>query len=95
MQAALNDFVFDRVVLAIERATHTGDRKVALETRLVCDLALGRFDRLKLAVCLEEIFDVELSDEVLKRFATVADIVGYVGRHYFQDVESLGLAKTA
>ncbi len=88
MQAALEDFVFDRVVLAIERATYVGDRKVALETRLVCDLTLGGFDRLKLAVYLEEIFDIELSDEVLERFATVADIVKHVGRHYFQDVES-------
>ena len=95
MQAALDSFVFDRVVLAIKRATYIGDRKVALETHLVCDLTLGGFDRLKLAVDLEEMFDIKLSDEVLEQFATVADIVKYVGRHYFQDVESLRLAKIA
>ncbi len=91
MQAALDDFVFDKVVLAIERAICIGDRKVAPETRLVCDLTLRGFDRLKLAVYLEEIFDIELSDEVSEQFATVADIVRYVGRHYFQDVESFRL----
>jgi acyl carrier protein len=92
MQAALDDFVFDKVVIAIERTTYTGDRKVSPETRLVCDLTLGGFDRLKLAIYLEEIFDIELSDEVSEQFATVADIVKYIGGHYFQDVESFRLA---
>ncbi len=92
MQAALGDFVFDKVVLAFERATYIGDRKVALETRLVCDLTLGWFGRLKLAIYLEEIFDIEISNEVLEQFATVADIIKHIGRHYFQDVESFRLA---
>ncbi len=92
MQAALNDFVFDKVVLAIRRATRIGDRKVVPETRLAYDLTLGGFDRLKLAIYLEESFDVELSNEVLEHFATVADIVKYIGRHYFQDIESFRLA---
>ncbi len=92
MEAALDDFVFDKVILAIEKATRIGDRNVAPENRLVCDLNLGWFGRLKLAIYLEEIFDVELSNEVLEQFATVADIVKYIGRHSFQDVESFRLA---
>lgn len=92
MQAALEDLVFEKVVLAIERTTFIGDRKVAPETRLVCDLTLGGFNRLKLAIYLEEIFDIELSDEVSEQFATVADIVKHIGRHCLQDVESLRLA---
>jgi acyl carrier protein len=92
MEAALDDFVFDKVVLAIERATRIGDRNVAPETRLVCDLTLGWFGRLKLAIYLEEIFDIELSNEVLEQFATVADIVKCISRNYFQDIASFRLA---
>ncbi len=93
MQVALNSSVFNRVILAIEQTTCIEDRRVTLETRLTCDLALGGFGRLKLAVYLEEIFDIELSDDVVERFVTIADIVRYIGGHYFQDVEPLRLAE--
>ena len=95
MQAALNSSIFDRVILAIKQTIYTGDQKVTSETRLTCDLALGRFDRLKLAIYLEEAFDVELSDSVLERAVTVSDIVKYISGHYFQDVDSLQLAEAA
>jgi hypothetical protein len=48
-------------------------------------LALGRFGRLRLGVCLEEVFDVELSNEVVARFVTVSDVVSYFSRRYFRD----------
>ena len=48
-------------------------------------MALGRFGRLRLGVCLEEVFDVELSDELVASFVTVDDVVGYFSRRYFRD----------
>jgi acyl carrier protein len=87
MQAALNTSVFDRVTLAIERTIHVGSLSITLETRLAGDLTLSGFSRIKLAMCLEEVFSIELPDEVLERFITVADIVKYIGRRYFRDVE--------
>ena len=93
MQVALNGSILDRVVFAIKQTTYVGDQKVGPETRLACDLALGSFDRLKLAMYLEETFDVELSDDVLKRAVTVADIIKYISGHYFQDVDFLQLAE--
>ena len=95
MQTALDRSVLDGVILAVERTTYVGDREVSSETRLACDLALGRFRRLKLAIYLEEIFDIELSDEALERFVTVADIVKHISVRYFQDVEPLWLAEAA
>ena len=92
MQVALNGSILDRVILAIRQTTYTGDQKVTSETRLTCDLALGRFDRLKLAMYLEETFDVELSDDVLKQAVTVADIIKYISGHYFQDVDPFQLS---
>ena len=95
MQIALNGSVLDRVIHAIGQTTHLGEQKVALETRLTCDLALGGFGRLKLAIYLEEAFDVELSDDILERAVTVADIVRYISGHYFADVEPFRLAEAA
>ena len=95
MQIALNGFILDRVILAVEQTTYARNQKITSETRLTCDLALGCFDRLKLAIYLEEAFDVELSDDVLERVVTVADIIKYISGHYFQDVDSLQLAKAA
>ena len=95
MQAALNTSVFNRVILAVKRTTSVGSRGVALETRLAGDLLLGGLGRIKLAICLEEVFDIELTDEVLEHFVTVADIVRYVDGHYFRDVEPSDLAEAA
>lgn len=95
MQAALTTSVLNRVILAVERTTNVGSRGVASETRLAGDLLLGGLGRIKLAMYLEEVFDIELSDEVLRGFATVADIVKYVDRHYFRDVEPSDSAEAA
>ncbi len=95
MQAALNTSVLNRVILAVKRTINVGNRGVALETRLAGDLLLSGLGRIKLAMYLEEVFDIELPDEVLERFATIADIVKYVDGHYFRDVEPSDLAEVA
>ena len=92
MQVALNGSILDRIIFAIKQTTYTGDQKVTSETRLTLDLALGSFDRLKLAMYLEETFDVELSDDVLKQAVTVADIIKYISGHYFQDIDLFQLS---
>jgi acyl carrier protein len=70
--------VFDKVVLAVEQTIFVEGPALTPATRLVDDLELGRFGRIKLAVYLEETFDVELTDEAVDRFDTVGDIVQYV-----------------
>ena len=95
MQAALNTSVLNRVILAVERTINVGSRGVVSETRLVGDLLLSGLGRIKLAMSLEEVFDIELPDEVLERFATIADIVKYVDGHYFRDVETSDLVEAA
>src|SRR5690242_11793872 len=87
MEAALYNFVLDRVLLAIEQSTHVGDLVLTSATRIAEDLGLRGFGLVKLALYIEEIFDVELSDEALTRFNTVADIVRHLTRNYFQDAD--------
>jgi len=88
MRSAFDSSVLDKVVLAIKQTAHVNPADIATDTRLADDLALGRFGRMKLAIYLEEGFDLELPNEVVARFVTVADIVGYFSRRYFRDFQS-------
>ena len=86
MQYAFDNVVFQKVSQAVGQVVR-GTRDVSPATRLTDDLALSRFGRLKLAICLEEAFDVELEDEDVEQFTVVGDIVTYISSRYFRDVE--------
>jgi acyl carrier protein len=78
VQGAVENSVFEKVALSVEQTAYVGALKITSATRLTDDLGLGRFDFLKLAIYLEEAFDIELPDEALKRFVTIGDIVKYL-----------------
>ena len=88
MDAAVNNFVSRKVVSAVGRTVYVELSTISDSSRLADDLALGRFGRLKLGIYLEEIFDLELPDDVLAGFSTVADIVRYISRRYFRNIET-------
>ncbi len=85
MHSAFNESVFQKVVLAINRTTRGRATQVSLSTRLADDLALSRRGRLMLAIHLEDIFDIELPNDVSNGFVSIADIVAYSSSRYFQD----------
>lgn len=95
MQTAFNSSVFNKVALAIKQVTHAETAELLQTTRLVDDLALGRFGRLKLAVCLEELFDVELQNNAVEQFDTLGDIVSYLSYRYFRDIDPTALTIAA
>jgi acyl carrier protein len=95
MEASIDRVVLDRVVHAIGQINDTSDFEITLETRLAGDLKLGRMGRMRLGICLEEVFDIELSDEVLERAVTVADVVKYLSRRYYRDIDSSCVAEAA
>lgn len=80
MQFTSADVDFDKVVSAIEETVYLGGRIVCSSTRLNHDLQLRPFDRIRLAMYLEETFDVEIPDDDVQRFDTVGDIANYIGR---------------
>jgi acyl carrier protein len=90
--AGVDEHERGKVVRAVEQTTYVGELRITSATRLMGDLGLGRFDFLKLAIYLEEAFDIELPDEAIKAFVTVGDIVKYLSRRYFRDVEFPQLA---
>jgi acyl carrier protein len=87
MQSAFDAVVFEKVSRAVGQVVRRGKSDLSPATRLSDDLALGRFGRLKLAICLEEAFDVELEDEDVEQFTVVGDIVSYISHRYFRDVD--------
>jgi acyl carrier protein len=72
--------IFGKVVLAVEQTLHIEGNTLSPATRLVDDLLLGRFDRIRLAMHLEETFDLEIPDDAIECFATVGDIALYLSR---------------
>ena len=95
MQSALDSFVFDKVVLAIGKTLRVDPSGLSRSTRLADDLSLGGFARLRLALCLEDLFDMELQNDTVERFQTLGDIVSYFSFRYFRDVEIAPLSATA
>ncbi len=88
MESAFDSFVFDKVVLAIGKTLRVNTSGLSRSTRLADDLSLGGFGRLKLALCLEDAFDIELQNDTVERFHTLGDIVSYFSFRYFRDVEA-------
>jgi len=95
MQSASTSSVVGKVLLAVEQTVHAKMPGLSTSTRLADDLTLGSLGRLRLAMCLEQIFDVELRDDVVERFGDVGDVVGYFSDRYFRDVEFSELAAAA
>jgi acyl carrier protein len=80
MHTRFDRAVFEKVVQAVEQTVYIEGSRLTHESRLADDLRLGRFDRIKLVLYLEETFDTEVPDEAMERFDTVGDIVRYMSR---------------
>ncbi len=87
MQSAVDRLVFEKVSHALRQVVRADLANLSPSTRINDDLALSRFGRLRLAICLEETFDVELEDDEVEGFAVVGDIVGHISTRYFRDSE--------
>ena len=58
---------------------------ISASSWVVDDLRLGPFAWMRLAICLEEVFDDERSDEALRQFVAGGDIVGYFSCRFFRE----------
>jgi acyl carrier protein len=80
MRFPSSDPIFDKVVMAVEQTLYLEGQTLSPETRLADDLSLGRFGRIRLAMYLEESFELEISDDAIECFDTVGDIALYMSR---------------
>jgi acyl carrier protein len=80
MRSGPGNAVFDKVAMAVEQTVDVEASSLSPAHRLADDLRLGKFGRIRLALYLEETFDVELDDDDVARFRTVGDIVRHMNR---------------
>ena len=95
MDEALKRSVFSHVTDAIRRSSSISDLHVTPDTRLYEDLALDSLDAVEVAMSLEETFDIELPQDVIRQFSVVKDIVAYLSCRFFRDVDELSLHQVA
>jgi acyl carrier protein len=87
MRSTSGESVFDRVTLAVEQTVYIDRRVLTPATQIAGDLGVGRFGRIKLVLYLEEMFDVEIPDEMVAQFDTVGDIIHYLSRRSHESTE--------
>ena len=87
MQSAFNSSVFQKVALAVEQAVCAKASTLSPSTRLVGDLAIDRFGRLRLGFGLAKAFNIQIESDALDRCDTLGDVVDYLSCRYFRDVE--------
>lgn len=80
MQSVSGQAVPERVMQAVAQTVFLDQYVLTPATRIADDLGIGRFGRIRLALYLEESFDMEIPDEAVERFSTLADIIRYMRR---------------
>ena len=67
---------------------------------LLSDISVDSLEKLSIAMDLEEAYDIEISDDEVEQFESVADIVGYItlavnARKEKPEIEAAGIEVTA
>lgn len=59
---------------------HTGNKNLTIteNTILIADLGLNSLDLVNLACLVEDEFDVEIPDRMIKNFKTVGDVISFI-----------------
>lgn len=88
MQSAVDNYLLEKIIAAVGRTMRVEPSALSRSTRLVDDLSLSGLARLRLALQLEDLFDMELQNDTVERFQTLGDIVNYFSFRYFRDVDA-------
>nr|WP_320411892.1 acyl carrier protein ['Bituminaria bituminosa' little leaf phytoplasma] len=70
--------VFNKIQKIISEQLSLSEDLIQLETKLKEDLGMDSIDAVNLAIQLEKIFNIKISDEQLQQFKLVKDIVVYI-----------------
>lgn len=70
--------MLDRLTKIIRE--HAGDKSITIDenTILIADLGLSSLDLVNLAVAVEDDFDIEIPDRMIKTFKTVGDVMRFI-----------------
>ena len=70
--------MLERLKEILIEATGNADIEVTEASVLTKDLGINSYDLVELVCNVEDEFDVEISDKVLRRFVTVGDLISYI-----------------
>ncbi|MDO8060209.1 acyl carrier protein [Candidatus Phytoplasma aurantifolia] len=73
--------VFNKIQKIISEQLSLSEDLIQLDTKLKEDLGMDSIDAVNLAIQLEKIFNIKISDEQLQQFKSVKDIVVYIEDH--------------
>ncbi|MEM1249278.1 MAG: acyl carrier protein [Acidobacteriota bacterium] len=75
-----DDSILAKICSHLKEIVPSDDLTIGPETELRAGLGLNSLDAVDLVMALEEEFDIELPDEELQGFETVADVAAAVRR---------------
>ena len=70
--------MFEKVRTIIADVCQMPEEEITEQTNLTADLGLNSFELVNLIIAFEDAFQIEVADDELDRFETVADILTYL-----------------
>ena len=70
--------MFEKVRTIIADVCQMPEEEITEQTNLPADLGLNSFELVNLIIAFEDAFHIEVADDELDRFETVADILTYL-----------------
>lgn len=70
--------MFEKVKALLIQELQINEDDITLDAELVNDLGINSLELADLVLICEEEFDIEISDDDLRTFATVGDVVKYL-----------------
>lgn len=70
--------MIERLKKLVRNYTHNDELEITEDTVFFMDLGLDSFDLVQIICEIEEEFDIEIPDKVLKNFTTVGDVASYL-----------------
>lgn len=70
--------MFEKIRRIISEQFETDEEYITLKTQFEDDLDADYIDMIDLAMTLEDEFSVEVPDEAIEKFKTVADVVSFL-----------------
>ena len=73
--------VLEKIISIISEQLETDKSVIKESSNLIDDLGAGSLDMIDLAMSIEDEFNLELSDDDLRKIKTVGDLAAYVEAH--------------
>ncbi len=86
---------FPKIFAAVENTTFVDDGELTYSMRIADDLGRGKFGRFRLAMSLEDEFEVEFSNDEIRQFVTLGDIARLLSGRYLSEIENANYCAAA